>query len=242
MKNYTLVPNNIGTLNFLDVYRFTCLSFTPRKNGYTDSTFKQIAELTKDKSTENIKDFVERLKLTNLLNIETVYDKSIADGTLVKRNRYNFPAYKMNYRMITSSILDVEDLDGSQKGFMISLFTLCLNNTKICKFSQVKIAELFGVHRNTVTKYIKELIELGYISKIKGGFELVTSFLYVKDRKMTPEIIQRINDLKQVDKFESIISKTKWSNVKNPTAYLNNMEAGLFKIKKETIIIKEIIL
>ena len=46
MKTYTTIPNNINILNLVDIFRFTCLTFEPRKDGYTDTTFKQLMLLT----------------------------------------------------------------------------------------------------------------------------------------------------------------------------------------------------
>lgn len=76
MKNYTTIPNAYANaLNSGDNYRFVALSFTPRKDGYTDSTFKQIGEYinkSNPESTETIKDFVKRLKIANLIQIDEI--------------------------------------------------------------------------------------------------------------------------------------------------------------------------
>ena len=39
------------------------------------------------------------------------------------------------------------------------------------------------MHRNTVGRHLKSLIELGYLNKIKGGFEIVASFILIKTQK-----------------------------------------------------------
>ncbi len=76
MKNYTTIQNNItNKLDSADTYRFTCLSFTPRKEGYTDSTFKQLGEYisqTKPESEDTIKDFIKRLKDSQIIKIDEV--------------------------------------------------------------------------------------------------------------------------------------------------------------------------
>jgi hypothetical protein len=76
MKNYTTIPNKFAKiLNSGDNYRLVALSFTPRKDGYTDSTFKQLGEYINKSNPESeftVKDFVKRLKLTNTIRIDEV--------------------------------------------------------------------------------------------------------------------------------------------------------------------------
>ena len=89
MKNYTTIPNIVACkLNSADTYRYTALSFTPRKQGFTDSTFKQIGEYinkSEPESERTIEHFVERLKMANLIRIDEVF---IAGK---RRNKYFFP-------------------------------------------------------------------------------------------------------------------------------------------------------
>ena len=106
MKKYTTIPNSAACkLNSADTYRFTCLSFTPKKDGFTDSTFKQIGEYVNKSKPEvepTIKDFVNRLKMSNLIRIDEVY----IDGK--KRNKYFFPELKLNFKMIKSELLEAD--------------------------------------------------------------------------------------------------------------------------------------
>jgi len=70
MKKYTTIHKSIASkLNSIDTYRFTCLSFTPRKGGYTDSTFKQLADICREPEA-TIKHFTERLKSSEIIKID----------------------------------------------------------------------------------------------------------------------------------------------------------------------------
>ena len=182
MKTYTKIPNNIDKLILSDICRFTCLSFQPLKNGYTDTTFKQLMFFTGDTSEETLKDFSKRLRESELIKVETLKETCISKNSTVNRNHYYIPDYKENFRMIHKNIIDCE-LSMEYKGFLIGLFTNCLNNTKICKFTIIKVAECLGLHRETTSKYLKRLIELGYILKIKGGYELKVDWLLISNKR-----------------------------------------------------------
>lgn len=220
MKTYTTIPNDIGSyLIPEDVYRFTCLSFTKRVKGATDSTFKQIGDLTKDKSNRTIEYFVKRLRKSNLIRIET-YQES---GTK-KRNRYYIPIYEENFKMIHNSIIEL-DLDNKLKGFLIMLSGHCINNTRECKYTQIKLAELFKMHRNTVGKYIKSLIELGYINKIKGGFEITATFIMIKTQRDIE--LENLKDILSTFPEEHYINKVVWDKVKNPERFFQKLISGI---------------
>lgn len=227
MKTYTTIPNNIVKLNFADIYRFTCLSFTPRKDGYTDSTFKQIKDITKDVSEETVGNFVQRLRESELIEIKTIKSTSITN-TIVNRNHYYIPEYSDNFRMINNSFLEL-NISIELKGFLIGLYTLCLNNTKVCGLKQKEIANKLGVNSSTVSRYIKQATSLNLIAKVDSGFQInIDSFIC---SKFTKEIKQRIVTLLKVDSFKTIIINTNWDSVQYPKEYLDKMEMGLFNIK-----------
>lgn len=231
MKTYTTVPNNIDKLILSDIYRFTCLSFQPRKDGYTDTTFKQLMIFTGDTSEETLKDFSKRLRESELIKVETVKETCVIKNSPVNRNHYYIPEYKENFRIIHKDIIDCE-LSMENKGFLIGLFVNCLNNTKICKFTIIKIAEKLGLHRETTSKYLKRLIELGYILKIKGGYELRVNWLLISNKR--EKLIQYYKGIG----LDSVY-KINWDKVVDPEKYTNALFSGLAnkknKIKKEQI-------
>ena len=230
MKTYTIIPNNISKLNLADIYRFTCLSFQPHKNGYTDTTFKQLMLLTKDKSEETLKDFIKRLREAELIKIETVKEHCTNKSSVVNRNHYYFPLYTENFRMIHKDIIDC-DLTMEDKGFLIGLFVNCINNSKDCKFTIVKIAKVLDLNRKTAAKYLKKLIELGYILKVKGGYELKVDWLLVSDKR--ERLIQKYKDMGL-----DTVYKIDWERVLNPEKYANALLSGLAhkkEVKKEQL-------
>lgn len=236
MKTYTTIPTNIGKLIFADIFRFTCLTFQPRKNGYTDTTIKQLMIYTKDKSDDTLKDFIKRLRESELIEIQTIKSSSSADKTIiVNRNHYYIPEYQEKFRFINKSIFNC-DLSLEYKGFLIGLFAICLNGTKTCKLSIIDIAKSLNVHRNTVSKYIKELIELGFINKIKGGFELVCEWLLISNKR--EKLIEYYKEI-GLDK----VYKIDWSKVKNPEKYANSLLSGTANLpKKQPVETEQIII
>ena len=157
MKTYTTIDNSICKyLDLKDTYRYVCLSFTPTKdnNTYTDSTFKQIMSLTGDKSEETIKDFVDRLRKSEYIKIETYQTEY-----QVKRNKYYMKPLEKNYRRISNEIIGM-DLSIAHKGFLIQLFGLCINLTNRTEFTNKEIAARLGLSENTISTYTKKLVEL----------------------------------------------------------------------------------
>lgn len=224
--NYTTISDNISQfLDFKDTYRYFCLSLTPHKSGYTDSTFEQIKNITGDNSLETIKDFVDRLRKSNYIKVETVFLNE------VRRNHYHLKINKEGFRMIESSFLNV-GLDMAHKGFLIQLLGMCFGLTLTCSLTQTEIASRMKVSRQTVSTYIKKLIELGFINK--NGKELtIICDSFISETKFNNQVKERIIKLAEIEQFKVIISNTKWENINNPTEYLNKMEMGLFNKKQE---------
>lgn len=233
MKTYTTIPIEVNKLNIPDIYRFTCLSFTKdTRKEYTDSTFEQIKELTKDNSTETVKNFVDRLRKSELITIDTdKTTKTTIDGVvkIISRNHYNIPNYQVNFRMIHSSFLEV-DLSIYEKGFLIGMFTLCLNNTKNCQLKQKDIAEKLNIGKSTVSEYLKSLTSKGYIEKFEKGFLLnVKEFLI---SRFTNKQKEKLQELYLLPKFRDIIKRTNWETVRNIDNYILSIESGTININK----------
>lgn len=212
-KTYTVIPNNIGEFLIpVDVYRFTCLSFTPRPKGYTDSTFKQIRDITGDKSDRTIQDFVQRLRESKLIDIETY-----TDDKLRKRNKYYVPHYQTNFKRIHKGIIDLK-LSNTLKGFLIMMSGQCLNNTRECYYSQAKLGEIFNLNRNTVGKYLKELIAEGLIVKIKKGYEITAPIILINTERQK-EMVEVEEMVKNFPK-EHFVHTINFDRALNPKKYL----------------------
>jgi hypothetical protein len=227
MKTYTTIQNSIASkLSSIDTYRFTCLSFTPRKNGYTDTTFKQLADICKEPVT-TIKHFTERLKFSEIIRIDEVY---VAGQ---KRNNYYIPVCKTNFRMISNAIIDAE-FANEFKGFLIQLFTLTINNTYQINFSMNKICSLIKISKPTASKYLKELENLQLVTRTEKGFILSDKYFSVGNIKQ-----------KQIKAIEAKISgsvelsyrfdNTDWKSIINPLEYWRSVEGGYTNFKQSRI-------
>ena len=162
MKSYTLIPNEVGgKFKPEDLYTITCMYLTAKDDYTTDSTREQLAQIT-GLSFAYIKDkFLPRLKNTIFCNIDECI--SMKDGQVRKRNKYILPIPRINYRIINKEILEDVNLTPTEKGIMIGLYILTVNNYFNIGFSKTKIAKSLGISRNTYLKYEETLTQKGYI-------------------------------------------------------------------------------
>ena len=106
MKNYTVIPNRISSLfSPNDLYTLIGLYFTANSNYSTDSTYLQIADITKQ-SFSYIKDnFMPRLEKSGFCDrIELFIQERL------KRKRYFLPHPQTNFRIIQKEVLENTDL------------------------------------------------------------------------------------------------------------------------------------
>lgn len=241
MKNYTTISNDItNKLDSADTYRFTCLTFTPRKDGYTDSTFKQIGQYINNavpESEETVKDFVKRLKTSEVITIDEVW----IDGK--RRNKFYIPNPETHFIIVNKELLEL-DLSIKLKGFMIQLFSLTLNNSFDCNFSLNKIVTLIKVSKPTASKYLKELIDLGHIIKTESGYRLSSLYFSIgtsKRERIKNKEIAYILETYNNRYFKAIFDKTDWSIINSPLKYVRSIEGGYIgkqplKVIEETTI------
>lgn len=207
MKTFTKIPTNISEkLNFEDVYRFTCLFLTPTPKGYTDSTFEQIKELTKDNSVNTVRNFISRLKDSDIIRILPFTFNGY------RRNQYYLSEYP-NFRMISKDILNLE-LDNKYKGFLIALFGNCLNNTKVCNLKYQDLADKMSTSLSTVKRYVKLLTELGLIIKTDSGL-VINSDCFLINNKEVNTVLELIKGFPENHKVHSI----NWETITNPIRY-----------------------
>ena len=91
------------------------------------------------------------------------------------------------------------------KGFLILLKCKCLSGTNTTLYSQNKLAKELKIGKSTISDYMKEAVNKGYISKDKKGIHLLrediflknqnpyTSFPIIKNKKST-ELIDIVVD------------------------------------------------
>ena len=120
----------------------------------TNTTYEQLSGTT-GVSLDYIKDaFIPRLKETNYVKIET-----IQESYMVKRNIYHLPNPPKNFRIIWAELFSDSSLSPEEKGVMIGLYCLCINNEFRIDLSDKLIYSHLDMAKNTYKKYRDLLIE-----------------------------------------------------------------------------------
>ena len=118
----------IAKLGFSDVYRAFVLSLTTDKvTNTTDTTIQQLADFCKEKKgayegNSKSKSFIETLRATGLIKIESFRSQSFSNVNSVSRNRYTFligDSFRMIYTDLVNIVLDIK-----LKGYLINLCSL----------------------------------------------------------------------------------------------------------------------
>ena len=120
----------------------------------TNTTYEQLSGTT-GVSLDYIKDaFIPRLKETNYVKIET-----IQESYMVKRNIYHLPNPPEDFRIIGAELFSDSSLSPEEKGVMIGLYCLCVNNEFRIDLSDKLIYSHLDMAKNTYKKYRDLLIE-----------------------------------------------------------------------------------
>jgi len=164
MKTFTKIPNEVG-IKFTpnDVYTLTAMYLTAKYNEQsdcyeTDVTIQQLANLTGLSFAYTKDKFLPRLKESKFCKIEL-----ITEGYKDKRNRYYLPNSKSNFRIINSRVLTDNKLTPKDKGFLISLFTICENKSFNCGLVQKEILDLLKVSKSTFDRFTAKLTQQRYL-------------------------------------------------------------------------------
>lgn len=120
----------------------------------TNTTYEQLSGTT-GVSLDYIKDaFIPRLKESNYVRVE-----SIQESYMVKRNIYHLPNPPENFRIIWAELFSDSSLSPEEKGVMIGLYCLCINNEFRIDLSDKLIYSHLDMAKNTYKKYRDLLIE-----------------------------------------------------------------------------------
>ena len=199
MTQYRKISKNMaGKLTAKEAYLFYCLALKANLKTY-ESNIKQItlANYYGIKDTDQISDWLYNFQSKRLLRIVKVKIK----GKFGQFQKCRYFLNTENYVLI-SEILKDEPISRQLKGFLILLKCKCLSGTNTTLYSQNKLAKELGISVGTISNYIKEAIDNGYISKDKKGIQLLrediflktkTSFPIIKNKKST-ELIDIIVD------------------------------------------------
>lgn len=194
MTPYRKITSNIaGKLNLLEAYLFYCLALC--SDCYTmESHVKQenLANFYGIKKTDRIREWLHKFESLGLVRI----DKSDIYGQYGKFNRCSYQSDTEHYVLITNKLYD-EPISRELKGFLILLKCLCLNGTNTTLYSQNRLAEELNLSTGTISKYINEAIDKGYVKKDKKGIHLLNDKMFIitsestlaKLKNLYPEII-----------------------------------------------------
>lgn len=78
------------------------------------------------------------------------------------------------------------------KGFLILLKCLCLNGTNTILYSQNRLAEELNLSTGTISRYMKEAKEKGYVKKDKKGIHLLNKDIFIITSESQLAIIKNV--------------------------------------------------
>lgn len=159
-KDYTIFPvAAIGLFKPKDLYLLAgmYLSSHYQRNSsilHTDITISQLFSLTGVQSEYISESYYPRLKRSGFISYRCVQEQPN-----VKRNHFYLPLPKQNFRFIRKEFFFDRTLSPEEKGMIIGLYGLCLNNTFRYDLSDQRVWEALGISKNTFKKYRNALID-----------------------------------------------------------------------------------
>ena len=190
-SNFTIIDKSIKDYNsgknrnqdiFVYAYIKLCSDF---KSGLSHATQDRLSELT-GIPLRTLQEAIYRLRDSSFMSVVT---KQVEKSR--KQNTYIFNPQPINYYLLDNSFFYLS-LTPKQKGFLLLLKCLCLNNTNKTLFNRTKIASELFQDRGTVSKLINELVAKELIHETKEGYLLPTNFFpfFSKSKKSQFEDFQ----------------------------------------------------
>lgn len=184
MKNYSIIDKDINKYRsgknknediFLLGYIKACC--TDYRTGKSHVSQEKLFELTRI-PVRTIQSITSRLRKTELINVET---KQIG---LKRLNVYCFELNPSNFFYVNNSFY-YTDVEKTEKGLLLLIKSLCINNSNTTLYKRTEIAKLIGQDRNTVSILINKLIEKNMLLEIDCGFVLPANYfpIYSKDKQ-----------------------------------------------------------
>lgn len=162
-----------GKLNLSEAYLFYCLALC--SECYTMvSNVKQkaLTEFYGIKKEDQIRDWLHKFENLNLIQI----DKQKIKGKYGSFDRCSYVLNTEHYVLISNKLYN-EPISRQLKGFLVLLKCKCLNGTNICKYNQSALAKELNISESSISRYLKQAEEKGYIKRDDKG-------IHLKDRKM----------------------------------------------------------
>lgn len=189
MTPYRRITSNIaGKLNLLETYLFYCLALCSNCSTMTSySKQDNLTDFYGIKKTDQIRKWLHKFESLGLVSI----NKSDVHGQYGIFNRCSYELDTGHYVLITNKLYD-EPIGKELKGFLILLKCKCLNGTNTTFYSQNRLAEEFGLSKGTISKYINEAEEKGYVKRDKKGIHLLREDIFLITSESQLAIIKNI--------------------------------------------------
>ena len=163
-----------GKLKPKEAYLFYCLAMkSDFRTNLSNIKQKSLAEYYGIKHTDQISDWLYKFQSQGLLRIIKLNVK----GQYGKFHRCKYQLNTDNYVFISEALHD-EPISSQLKGFLILLKCKCLNGTNTTKYSQNQLAKELGIATGTISNYMKQAIDNGYISKDENGIHLLREDIF----------------------------------------------------------------
>lgn len=163
-----------GKLKPKEAYLFYCLALKSNfKTNLSNVKQESLAKYYGIEDVDQIRDWLYNFQSQGLLRIIKINIK----GQYGKFQRCRYQLNTENYVFI-SKILKDEPISRQLKGFLILLKCKCLSGTNTTLYSQNQLAKELGIGKSTISNYMKEAEEKGYITKDEKGIHLIREDIF----------------------------------------------------------------
>lgn len=162
-----------GKLNLSEAYLFYCLALC--SDCYTmvsNAKQKALTRFYGIKKEDQIRNWLHKFEELNLIQI----DKQPIKGKYGSFDRCSYILNTEHYVLISNKLYN-EPISRQLKGFLVLLKCKCLNGTNTCKYTQSALAKELNISEGSISRYLKQAEEKGYIKRNNKG-------IHLKDRKM----------------------------------------------------------
>lgn len=189
MTRYRKITEKIaGCLKPKEAYLFYCLALKSDFETY-DSYIEQ-KTLAKEYGIEDddlIREWLYKFQSCGLITI----DKRNIKGQYGLFQKCSYHLNAEHYVLITDVLKD-EQISTQLKGFLVLLKCKCLNGTNTTLYSQNMLAEELGISTGSISNYLKEAEEKGFVKRDKNGIHLLRDDIFLITQESDLAILKNI--------------------------------------------------